>query len=203
MKTYFGKIILLMLISLSIISCKDNVREDDEIDLIEDDIEIEEVGFDDNLGFNEFDANNDDFWDINEFNEANNDWFDEWDLDDDGAFNDEEFYATTMGNTDINNDRRISQEEWNEGQRNMFGNYAEENDFDAWDVNDDNFIDDNEWNTGFGESNWFSTYDGDADGTITDVEWNEGFFNEWDLNDDGMLDENEYNSYYTYTGEEM
>lgn len=203
MKTYFGKFVLLMLISFSIVSCKDNERENDEIDAFEDEMEIEEVGFEDDLGFNEFDANNDDFWDVNEFNEANEDWFDEWDINDDGVFDDEEFYTTTMGNADLNNDKRISQDEWNEGYNNIYGDYAGENDFNAWDANNDNFIDDNEWNTGFGDSNWFSTYDGDADGTITDVEWNEGFFNDWDLNDDGMLDENEYNSYNRYTGEEM
>jgi len=86
-------------------------------------------------------------------------------IDDDG---DAEFNAI-----DTSNDGLVSGAEWNAA-------------FDAWDVNADGVVDQNEYllDDGFGD------LDGDANAVLTDAEWNSAMV-DWDLDDNGFLDEDE------------
>ncbi|WP_373055866.1 hypothetical protein [Zunongwangia sp. H14] len=190
---------LLFTISSSLISCKNNESKTEEMlendydnDIIEDD---EEAGV-----FDEYDKNGDGYWTKDEFGDSFENDFADWDGDDDGTLDEDEFYKTTFGNTDANDDDSISEEEWNQGYSGMYGNYAEEADFDTFDANDDGILDMNEWRNGFSDSEWFDPYDGDdSDDLITEAEWNDGLYGDWDTNSDGRIDEDEfvaYNGYY-------
>ncbi|PRY14208.1 hypothetical protein CLV24_10418 [Pontibacter ummariensis] len=85
-------------------------------------------------------------------------------------------------------------------------NFLDENEYrtgfyDTWDVNDDNQLDENEWNTGtrdWGVDNaaW-AGLDTSGDGFVDENEYNTGFdtavwFGEWDQDDDNLLSEREY-----------
>lgn len=149
--------------------------------------------------FNQFDANADGMLDPEEVSGTYVNNFSAWDADGDGFLDEEEFSTTTFGNTDADDDDLVSEEEWDIGTTGMFGNYVDEEDFDAWDVDGDGFLEYDEWNTGFADTEWFTTYDADATGTITETEWDEGLFGDWDTDDDDMVNLDEYRAYSPYT----
>ena len=143
--------------------------------------------------FDSFDSNSDGMWDQEEFSGAFEDTMGEWDNDKDELLSDDEFYTNTFGSVDSNDDDSITEDEWTEGETNMFGDYTDD-DFGTFDSNSDGMINNDEWNEGFGDSEWFNSYDGDKDGFLNGDEFNDGIFNDWDNNADGMLDENEFNT---------
>ncbi len=149
--------------------------------------------------FSDFDTNEDGFLDADEIGDTYQNDFTTWDVDADGGLNEDEFYATTFGNTDVDNDDLISEDEWNQGYASMYGNYSEDTDFATFDTDADGSLSSEEWRTGFGESTWFTTYDADADTSLTEDEWNTGIFNDWDTDADGMISEDEYNTYSPYS----
>ncbi len=181
--------------SSSFISCRDAEKPETD-ELVEAD-EITDAGTEEVIdeGFGEFDANGDNRWDENEFAQSNNVGFAQWDQDNNGSLNDDEFYHTAFGFNDMDDDDRLSQDEWNSGYNNMFGNYTNQEDFNAFDQNQDGFLDSNEWNSGFSDSDWFNTFDEDKNKLVDENEWSGGLFNEGDANDDGFWDQNEYNRY--------
>ena len=148
--------------------------------------------------FTTYDEDNDGMWSEAEFNQGYEADFAGWDIDGDSYIDDEEFYETGFGSVDVNEDDMIDEEEWNEGFNNLYGDYANSDDFDLFDGDADGFLDKEEWNEGFSDSSWFDSYDNDGDGYVDTDELDEGIFNDWDLNDDGFLDEEEYNSSVTY-----
>ncbi len=79
----------------------------------------------------------------------------------------------------------------------MYSAYIND-DFAAYNVDGDGFIEETEWNDIFTDSDWFEVYDADTDGFVTDVEWDTGLYNDWDLDADGFIDEDEFNTYYDY-----
>jgi hypothetical protein len=73
--------------------------------------------------------------------------------------------------------------------------------FDAWNVDEDGFVDETEWKTGFARTGVFAAWDRDGRGFIEEVEWNQrtadwqergGRWEHWDSNADGRLDRNEF-----------
>ena len=90
--------------------------------------------------------------------------------------------------------------------------------FDTYDLDDDGYLDDDEFYTGFGATPYYDDYDLDADGYLDDDEFYEtgfdydyglydddddgfldddefydGVYDTWDGDDDGLLDEDEFN----------
>ncbi|MGK7391634.1 MAG: hypothetical protein ACNS60_14870 [Candidatus Cyclobacteriaceae bacterium M2_1C_046] len=71
-------------------------------------------------------------------------------------------------NWDIDEDRRLTEDEWNEGF-NVYGSsypYEERGLFDDWDTDNDAYVDNDEYNEGF-----FDLFDADGDGIISQDEW--------------------------------
>lgn len=149
--------------------------------------------------FNEFDTNADGTLDRDEVAGTYVNDFATWDADGDGSLNEDEFFNTTFGNTDVDDDEFINEDEWNAGYTGMYGNYAGDTDFATWDADADGNLDYDEWNTGFAESPWFTTYDADSDATITEDEWNEGLYTDWDADNDDTINLEEYGAYSPYT----
>ncbi len=149
--------------------------------------------------FADFDTNQDGYLDADEFATTYTNDYAGWDTDADGSLNDEEFFNTTFGNTDVDDDDAISEEEWNAGYAGMYGSYVNEDDYTTWDADADGMLNRDEWYQGFGETDVYTTYDADADSAVTEDEWNTGLYGDWDTNDDNMIDEDEYNVYSPYT----
>lgn len=99
------------------------------------------------------------------------------------------YYSTTQ---DINN--AITEEAWNEGYLRMYRNWADDN-FSDFDLDENNFLNLEEWQEIFKESGWFEFYDTNSNSLLTEAELNTGLFSDWDLNNDGTLDENEFDHY--------
>lgn len=149
--------------------------------------------------FSDFDENEDGVLDADEVANAYQNDFTAWDTDGDGALNDEEFFNTTFGNTDADDDEMINQEEWDQGFASMYSNYVEDGDFGVFDADEDGELSNDEWNLGFTETEWFNTYDADASADVTEPEWDTGLFGDWDMDADGSIDEDEFNNFSVYS----
>jgi hypothetical protein len=71
--------------------------------------------------------------------------------------------------------------------------------FEVWDTNDDNWIDENEFGAGFDEAGWdddegaFDTFDDDTNSYLDDDEFfDDEDFADWDVDADGILDDDEW-----------
>ena len=149
------------------------------------------------MSFADFDTNADGTLDADEIQATYQNNFTEWDADEDGFLNSEEFYNTTFGNTDADDDDAISEEEWNAGFAGMYGAWSDD-DFATFDADASGDLSRDEWNAVFAESEWFTTYDADASTSISEDEWNAGLFADWDTDASGTIDEDEYNVYSPY-----
>ncbi|WP_373056834.1 hypothetical protein [Zunongwangia sp. H14] len=142
--------------------------------------------------FSRYDHDNDSMWNGDEFKNAYTENFSNWDEDNDDLLDGREFFGSTFRYTDLNDDGKIDEDEWNQDNRNLYRNYAGEEDFNKFDANADGSIDEEEWTDGFLNSDWFDSYDIDRDGYMNPDELNEGIFEDWDSNGDGFLNEDEY-----------
>lgn len=149
--------------------------------------------------FADFDQNSDGMLDATEVSGIYENNFNEWDADNDGMLNKEEFLKTTFANTDADDDNGINQGEWNVGYDGFFGNWTGD-DFATFDEDSDGILDNEEWNNVFTDSDWFETFDADTNSMLTEDEWDTGLFNDWDANDDDMIDEDEYNLFSPFVG---
>ncbi|WP_424495251.1 DUF7282 domain-containing protein [Salinimicrobium sp. GXAS 041] len=120
--------------------------------------------------FSDFDTNADGSLDADEFANTYANDFVGWDTDADGSLNDEEFFNTTFGNTDVDDDDAISEEEWNAGYTGMYSSYVNEDDFGTWDADTDGVLNSDEWYQGFGATDVYTTYDADANSAVTEDE---------------------------------
>lgn len=77
-----------------------------------------------------------------------------------------------------------------------------QDDWSAWDANSDGLIDNEEFNTGFGENDVYGTWDSDGDGSLTEDEFNTGVFNSYDEDGDGSLNEEEFATFSDDAGDE-
>ena len=106
------------------------------------------------------------------------------------------FYSVMYHSTDTDYyDSGITEAEWNQGYLQMFGNRAEDN-FSAYDIDKNSFLDLEEWGQIFIESEWFESYDTNSDKMLTKEELNKGLFGDWDLNKNGGIEEEEFENYW-------
>lgn len=148
--------------------------------------------------YDDFNAATDGTVDQNSFNEGFTDNYDQWDTDGDGAINDQEFYSTTYNRLDQNQDGTLTEEEWQEGYDNIYGDYAADMSYDQLDADRDGSINEDEFYTGFRDTDYYDSYDADGDGNIDSDELSEGVFTHLDNNADGRLDREEYDTYSSY-----
>lgn len=90
----------------------------------------------------------------------------------------------------------ISQAEW----KKFIADFGEEDeDWAAWDVNQDGFLTDAEFDAGLEKLNYFSEWDVDQNTVITGEELGGGIFDRWDQNKDALIKQDEYlEKFYTY-----
>ena len=106
------------------------------------------------------------------------------------------FYSVMYHSTDTDYyDSGITEAEWSQGYLRMFRNRAEDN-FSAYDLDKNSFLDLEEWGEIFNESEWFESYDTNSDKMLTKEELNKGLFGDWDLNNDVEINEEEFENYW-------
>lgn len=186
----------LFTVSSSFLACKDASPEPE---VAEDEVNTDVFEDEQEDDFGMYDANDDNMWDESEFAQTGNNDIAEWDADQDQNLNNDEFYNSTFTTVDRNRDNSITEDEWNEGRNSIYGDYADNDDFNLFDTDDDGMIENTEWNEGFADSEWFNSFDENDDELVDNNEWNSGLFDDWDANNDGFWDEDEYGSYEAYT----
>lgn len=65
-------------------------------------------------------------------------------------------------------------------------------DWGAWDTNDDGVIDNEEFGVGFGESGVYDDWDADDDGMLSEDEFNTGVFGSYDEDESEGIEEPEF-----------
>ena len=63
--------------------------------------------------------------------------------------------------------------------------------WEAWDTDEDAILSEEEFGTGFGENEVFETWDADDDGLLSEDEFSEGVFGAYDEDESGALEEPE------------
>ncbi|MEF2554288.1 hypothetical protein VQ042_23695 [Aurantimonas sp. A2-1-M11] len=64
--------------------------------------------------------------------------------------------------------------------------------FSDWDADGNAGINQEEFNTGFGEGGVYDSWDADGDGALTEDEFNAGVYGGYDRDDSGVIEEPEY-----------
>lgn len=129
--------------------------------------------------------------------------YDDWDDNNDGNVDYNEFYDYNYGLWDEDDDGIVNQDEWNiratEDTRNdgtdMYGNWED------WDTDKNGQLDEEEFRERSDRINPLRNWDGDRNDLVDEKEFREGLFNAWDKNRDGYLEEEEYtDGYSSYFG---
>lgn len=80
---------------------------------------------------------------------------------------------------------------------------AQDCEFDNWDVNNDSYLDEDEFFDAYDEVGYYDTWDDDDNDSLSETEWEVaadehlsaydfGAFSDWDTNGDGTVSENEF-----------
>lgn len=144
------------------------------------------------------DEETDNFIDENDFfNEFDNTtFFDGNDLDDDENFSNAEFNEGFFDAFDMDDDGTIDENELTDSRANFRASTTQS--FSDLDVNDDNALDMDEFETDFNSNNFFGTFDENADTEITEREFSDGVFDRFDDDDDGRLAQEEFDAVFPH-----
>lgn len=154
--------------------------------------------------YNDYDANRDGAIDNDEFNERFSDNYDDYDTNRDGSISDRELYEANFNSLDDNGDRNLTQEEWEVGYDNMYGEHLDSNDFNRYDSDGNENISNEEYYNSLRTTDYYSSFDTNSDGSLDRDEMNQGIFNQWDRNQDGRIDNTEYDeSSSFYQGDQI
>lgn len=147
------------------------------------------------VGFTEWDANQDMGLDETEWGTAWNDRgiFDRWNTTADEGLEREEFGTGLIGAWDRDNDQRLAESEWNEGTSRFFGD-ADVGAFGDWDANGDSWLDANEVSEGLETNNLYDHVDADRDAVIDDEELADWWFDVFDSDSNARIDQTEWES---------
>lgn len=83
----------------------------------------------------------------------------------------------------------------------LFSCQPDNDGYSAYDADDDDYWDEDEFSTALTENDWYGDWDENEDGMINRAEWDEGFadidaqdevFEEWDENNDGLVSGEEF-----------
>jgi hypothetical protein len=116
-------------------------------------------------------------------------YFKEWDKNNDSKLDQKEFTNNMYTVFDADQNDRIEEKEFNVLTNNV--DAVEDAEFDDWDDNDNNWLDNEEFAEQFDEADIFDAFDANDNDTVDYNEYGEGLAGVWDKNDDGflMLDE--------------
>lgn len=148
--------------------------------------------------YNDYDVNRDGGIDSDEFGERYSDTFNNYDINRDGSVDDREFYDASFNRLDRNGDRNLSQEEWQEGYDNIYGEYMDSEDFAQYDTDGNENVSNEEFYGSMRSTDYYSSYDANQDGGLDRDELNQGIYNQWDRNQDGRIDQSEFDGFNSY-----
>lgn len=119
-----------------------------------------------------------------------------WDTDENGYFNDREFYVFLYRLWDTGHDGIVSEEEWNKGITHMEGYDANQNGtFKEWDADNNGKVDFNEFTSGLNDNNYFRMLDMNEDQKLSDQEVANSAIKIWDEDDDDNIERIEYSNW--------
>lgn len=152
--------------------------------------------------FENYDINRDSNIDRDEFNQRNNQNYTQWDTNQDDIVDEREFYDYQFNRLDQDRDRNLSQQEWESGYDNVYGDYLDDRDFNQYDRDRNQMMSQDEFDRTMRDTYMYSDYDTNRDRGVDRDELNTGIYDRMDRNRDNLIDPNEYNtgsSFYTGT----
>lgn len=143
--------------------------------------------------FDKWDTNGDGVFDESEFRNVvrNGGFYTRWDADQDGTLAGDELSRGIYGIYDGDDDGTLSAEEFDSWNTAWGGDYN----YEAWDTNDDEVINSDEFRAGIGEAGVFDAWDNDNNGLYTEEEVYAGLYNTWDNDEDSYLTSEEYEDF--------
>lgn len=156
------------------------------------------AGYSQEMAYEEADANQDGKVETVELKEAISTvgMLAKWDTDENGYFNDREFYVFLYRLWDHSHDGNISEEEWKEGITHMEGyDENEHGTFKDWDADNNGKVDFNEFTTDLKDNNYFRSLDMNEDQKLSDQEVANAVIQIWDEDDDGNIERIEYGNW--------
>jgi len=156
-----------------------------------------------NLTFMDFDKNGDEQIDQKEFEKLFADSFwDDWiyEPSSESGLNEQAFYRSAFNQVDIDDDDLVSKQEWKHGYGHYYGGEIAD-DFDAYDLNNDQYISYSEYSKAMTDKRYFSTWDTNYDAYADAVEVATAIFNQWDQNSNGSWDAEEFKEFDTFYGD--
>lgn len=152
-------------------------------------------GYGQNMSYREVDANQDKKVDRMELKEAISmaGMLANWDTNQNGYFDDKEFYTFTYRLWDSNHDGTISEEEWKKGITHI-ENYNENQNgsFEDWDSDQNSKINFNEFTSGLKDNHYFRALDMNEDQKLSNQEVSNAVFKIWDEDDDDNIERIEF-----------
>ena len=153
---------------------------------------------DNNYGpFQEWDVDRDGNLEDAEFSQriAERDYYGDWDQNEDGVINENEFEAGVFYSYAGDNDV-IDNTEFSEASGAWYADADDAGTFGDWDANDDDMIDSNEFEEGIATYPVYGDWDVDGDDRLTDDEYADGVYDVWDLDNDGNVNQVEFERGY-------
>ena len=150
------------------------------------------------LTFNDFDKNNNGIIDEQEFEEVfTANYYDDWNRKNNDYLDDEDFYLTSYEVWDVDDDERLTEEEWLFGYDYHYGDFIVE-EYEVIDIDGDGFIEYVEYEDVLNDTPFYTQWDVDASEYLSDTELAEGIFEIMDKDNDQVLDEDEYLEFDAY-----
>ena len=151
-----------------------------------------------NLGFTDFDLNENNEIDKLEFTEVFTDnFYQDWNKTDDEYLDDDEFHQVVYNVWDADGDNRLTEDEWTMGYDYYYGAHVIV-DYDKIDLNKDNYLVMNEFENILTGTNFFVEWDTDKNLQIDENELAEGVFERWDIDNSGKLEQDEFAEFDSY-----
>lgn len=124
-------------------------------------------------------------------------FIDDWDLLDDGYFDDEDIYKGTFKIWDVDDDTLLTEEEWLYGYDYYYGDYVFD-DFVALDTDGDGKLEYIEYYDILEESDFYENWDVNKDKNLNEYELARMLFNNWDFDDSNFIEPDEYEEFDSY-----
>lgn len=150
---------------------------------------------DENLMFEDWDSNDNSLISRSEFVEQfTSNYVHDWNVIDDDHLDDEDFYTVIYNMWDLDDDERLTEEEWKYSIDYLYGDYVAE-DFVAFDTDNDGYIEYVEYYDVLFETDFYDMWDVNDDGYLNEYELARMVFNNWDYDDSNFIERDEYTDF--------